>query len=266
MDTVAIILLLVFGLLFGIIGSIAGIGGGGFYISLMIILLAIPIDEARDTSAFIIVFFSFVSFISYFKQGKVDIKLSLIFASFALLGGITSTIIFNIFPIDNSILKIVVASIILISGLNMIQKAVKTLKIERMNQNNRNNNFSLKTLEYKTNLKKGILLFFIAGFIAYLSGIGGGMLFVPILNFLFEIPIHFATAISSTMIFFIGIYNATVRVFIGSINYLVGILIVIGAIFGSILGAKISGKMHRSYLQFFVAAILLALAIRLYFI
>ena len=214
----------------------------------------------------IIVFFSFVSFISYFKKGKVDIKLSLIFAGFALLGGITSTIIFSLFPIDNSILKIVVASIILISGLNMIRKAVKTLKIERMNQNNWNKNFSLETLEYKANLKKGIPLFFIAGFIAYLSGIGGGMLFVPTLNFIFDIPIHFATAMSSAMIFFIGIYNAAVRVFNGGIHYLVGILIVSGAVIGSILGAKISGKMHRSYLQFFVAVVLIILAIRLYFI
>jgi len=71
---------------------------------------------------------------------------------------------------------------------------------------------------------------------------------------------------SSAMIFFIGIYNATVRVFIGGIQYIVGILIASGAIIGSILGTKISGKMHRSYLQFFVAGVLIVLAIRLFFI
>jgi uncharacterized membrane protein YfcA len=273
MDTVAIIIFLVFGVLFGIISSIAGIGGGGFYMSLMILLLAIPINEARDTSTFIIVFFSFVAFISYYRQGKIDIKLSLIFAVFALLGSITATLIFKegqedigFFLIDNTILKFVIASVILISGLNMIRKALKSLKIEKMNRNNRDTEFSLEKLDYKANLKKGIPLFFLAGIIAYLSGIGGGMLFVPTLNFIFGIPIHFATAMSSAMIFFIGIYNAIIRVFTGGIQYLVGILIASGAIIGSILGAEISGKMHRSYLQFFVAAVLIILAIRLYFI
>ena len=77
MDIVVILILLVFGLLFGIISAIAGIGGGGFYMSLMVLLFAIPINEARDTSTFIIVFFSFVAFVSYFRHGKVDIKLSL---------------------------------------------------------------------------------------------------------------------------------------------------------------------------------------------
>ena len=265
MDTVVVIILLLFGLLFGTISSLAGIGGGGFYMSLMILLLAIPINEARDTSSFIIIIFSGVTFINYFRQGKVDIKLSLIFAGFALLGGITSTLFFIAFPIDNTILKIVIASVIFASGLNMIRKALKTFNSQRFNNDKQEFGFSFETFEHNSNLKKGIPLFFLAGFIAYLTGIGGGMLFVPTLSIIFEIPIHFATAISSVMIFFIGIYNATVKIFIGEIYYIGGILIAIGAIFGSIVGTKVSGKMPKSHLQFLVAIVLMALAIRMYF-
>ena len=265
MDIAAIIILLLFGFLFGVISSIAGIGGGAFYMSLMILLLSIPINEARDTSTYIIVLFSSGALISYLRQGKIDIKLSLTFAGFALLGGITATFFFILFPIDNTILKIIIASVVLASGLNMIRKALKILNSERINDSKQEENFSLETLDYRANLKKGIPLFFLAGFVAYLSGIGGGMLIVPILNFLFEIPIHFATAISAAIIFFIGIYNATVRIIIGGIHYLVGILIAIGAIIGSILGAKIAGKMPKKYLQLFVAVVLIGLAIRMYF-
>ena len=265
MDIIVIIILLAFGLLFGIISSIAGIGGGAFYMSLMILLFAIPINEARNTSAFIIVLFSGVAFISYLRQGKVDIKLSLIFAGFALLGGITATLFFIIFPIDNTVLKIVIASVVLTSGLNMIRKTLKTLKSDRIDDNEQEEVFSFEALDYKSNLKKGIPLFFLVGFVAYLAGIGGGMFFVPILSILFGIPIHFATAISTSIIFFIGVYNASVRIIIGGIHYLIGILIGIGAVTGSIVGAKISGKMPKSYLQFFVAIVLIGLAIRMYF-
>jgi len=264
MELILIIILLVFGVLFGIISSVAGIGGGALHMSLMILLFAIPIDEARNTSSFIIVTFSGIAFISYYKQGKVDIKLSLIFASFALLGSITATIFFIFLPIDNTALKIIIASVVLTSGLNMIRKAFTSLKLERLNNSNEIQ-FFFDSYDHKTNLKKAIPLFFLTGFVAYLCGIGGGMLFVPILSILLKMPIFISTAISTTMIFFTGIYNAAVRIAIGKIQYLIGILIGIGAILGSLYGAKLSKKIQKHTLQFFVAVILLGLAIRMYF-
>lgn len=264
MDAILIIILLVFGVLFGIIGSIAGIGGGALHMSLMI--LFISIYEARDTSSFIIFLFSGIASISYFKQGKVNIKLSLIFAGFALLGSITATVIFILFPIDKTVLKIIIASVVLVSGLNMIRKAFNSLKREKLKNNGQEKLFSFDSFDYNTNLKKGIPLFFLAGFVAYLTGIGGGMLFVPILSIIFEMPIFISTATSTAMIFFIGTYNASVRMAIGSINYPIGILIGIGAILGSLYGTKLSKKIRKHHLQFFVAVILIGLAIRMYFI
>ncbi|MFX0081971.1 MAG: sulfite exporter TauE/SafE family protein [Candidatus Hodarchaeota archaeon] len=266
MDLGVIIILLIFGLIFGMISSITGIGGGALYMSLMVLLFTIPIDEARDTSTFIIVLFSGAAFISYFRQGKVDLKLSLIFAFLALLGGITATIFFLLFPIDNYILKIIIASVVFASGLNMIRKAIKSYNLDKKNNDVLEIEFSFENYDYKLKLIKGIPLFFFAGFVAYVSGIGGGMLFVPILSIIFNIPIHYTTAISASMIFFIGIYNAGVRMIIGEIHYLIGILIGIGAITGSLLGARTSSKIPKDYLQFGVAVILIILSIRLYFV
>jgi len=266
MDALLIVILLVFGVLFGIIGSVAGIGGGALHMSLMVLLFAIPIDEARNTSSFIIVLFSGIAFISYFKQGKVDVKLSLIFAGFALLGSIFATIFFILIPIDNTALKIIIASVVLASGLNMIRKAINSLKLKKVNNSIQEIHFSFENFDYNSNLKKGIPLFFLTGFVAYLSGIGGGMLFVPILSIVFSMPIHISTATSTSMIFFLGIYNASVRIAFSKIHLIIGILIGTGAIFGSLYGAKLSKKIKKHNLQFFVAVILIGLAIRMYFI
>lgn len=266
MDLGVIILLLIFGILFGIISSLAGIGGGALYMSLMILLFAIPIDEARNTSTFIIFLFSCAAFISYYRQGKVDLKLTLIFASFALMGSIAATFFFILLPINNYILKVIIASIVLVSGINMIRKAFISYNSDRKNLGVTKIEFSFENYDFKSNLKKGIPLFFLVGFIAYLSGIGGGVLFVPILCILFRIPIHYSTAISASMIFFIGIYNTAARMFISEIHYFIGILIGIGAITGSLIGTKVSNKIPRNYLQFGVAAVLILLAIRMYFI
>ena len=172
----------------------------------------------------------------------------------------------KIFPIDDTVLKIIIASVVLVSGLNMIRKAFNSIKREKLNIMDQEIPFSFDSFDYNTNLKKGIPLFFLAGFVAYLAGIGGGMLFVPILSILFEMPIFISTATSTTMIFFIGIYNASVRMAIGNINYLIGILIGIGAILGSLYGARLSKKIPKHILQFFVAVILIGLAIRMYLI
>jgi len=265
MHAILIVILLVFGVLFGIIGSMAGIGGGALHMSLMTLGFGIPFYIARNTSSFIIVLFSGVASISYFKQGKVNIKLSLFFAGFALLGSISSTIFDIVFPIDDTVLRIVIASVVLVSGLNMIKKALNSLKREKLNIMDQEIPFSFDSFDYKVNLKKGIPLFFLAGFVAHLSGIGGGMLFVPILTILFEMPIYISTATSTTMIFFIGIYNASARIVTGIILPWFGLLIGVGAILGSIYGAKVSKKIRKHYLQFFVAVILLGLAIKMYY-
>lgn len=266
MDLGVIILLLMFGIIFGIISSLAGIGGGAFYMSLMILLFAIPVDEARNTSTFIIFLFSCTTFISYYRQGKIDLKLTVTFGGFALMGSITATIFFLILPINNYVLKVIIASIILFSGINMIRKALVSYNSDKRNLGIAKKEFSFENYDLKSNLKKGILLFFFVGFMAYLSGVGGGMLFVPILCILFHIPIHYSTAISSSMIFFIGIYNTSVRMVFSEIYYVIGILIGIGAITGSFIGAKVSNKIPKDYLQFGVAAVLIFLAIRMYFV
>ncbi|MHA2181260.1 MAG: sulfite exporter TauE/SafE family protein, partial [Promethearchaeota archaeon] len=180
--------------------------------------------------------------------------------------GITATIFFILIPLDNSVLKIIIASVVLVSGLNMIRKAFNTLKQDRLNKSKQEIQFSFDSFDYTSNLKKAIPLFFLAGFVAYLSGIGGGMLFVPILSIIFGLPIYISTATSTMMIFFIGIYNATVRITIGKIHYSIGIIIAIGAIFGSLYGTRLSKKIQKHILQFFVAVILIGLAIRMYFI
>ena len=70
MDTLLIIILLVFGFIFGILSSLAGIGGGVFFVSTMVLLFLMPINIAVDTSAFIILISSGAGFFTYFKEEK----------------------------------------------------------------------------------------------------------------------------------------------------------------------------------------------------
>ncbi|MFX1311329.1 MAG: sulfite exporter TauE/SafE family protein [Promethearchaeota archaeon] len=264
MDIVAIIILLIAGLIFGTISCIAGVGGGIFFVSSMVLIFSIPINIAVDTSAFIILISSGTGFLIYLKDERLDLKQVLIFSSFSILGSIASSLLFLFIEIKNYLLKILFATTLLLAGLNMIYKAIKSNRTNST-QEEQEVEFILSEHDYKTNLKKSIPLFFLAGFIANLLGIGGGIINTPSLHILLKYPIHNATAISTGIIFFTAIYNTIANSIVGEIEYLIGLLIGTGAIFGSIFGAKISGKMSKKYLQFFVAIVLMGLAIRMYF-
>ncbi|NVM19057.1 MAG: sulfite exporter TauE/SafE family protein [Candidatus Lokiarchaeota archaeon] len=264
MDTVVVIILLIAGFLFGTMSSVVGIGGGVFFVSTMVLLFLLPINIAVDTSVFIILISSGAGFFTYFKEEKLHIKQVIIFSTFSILGSITSTILFLFVDLDESILKIIFATTILIAGTNMIYKAIKSRRYNP-SQEEYENNFVLIDHDYKTNLKKSIPLFILAGFTANLLGIGGGIINTPSLHIILQYPIHNATAISIGIIFFTAIYNTIAKSILGQIDYLIGILIGIGAISGSVFGAKISGKIPKNYLQFIVAAVLMGLAIRMYF-
>ncbi len=264
LDWSIISLLLILGFLAGTISVIAGIGGGVFFVTFMTLLFVIPIDIAIDTSTFIILIASAAGFITYYRDKRIDLKRTMIFAVFSILGGLSCMLLLIFINIDNFLLKVLFASILLIAGLNMINKAIKT-KRALNSQPSDNKDFSLKDHDYKTNFKRAIPLFFSAGFIAYLLGVGGGIINTPVLNIVLGYPIHNSTAISTGIIFFTAILNTILKFFFGQIDVFVGIIIAIGAVFGSIFGAKISNKMPKMQLQFFVAIVLMVLAIRMYF-
>jgi len=257
-------LLILLGLLSGMVSAIAGIGGGVFFVSIMTLLFFIPINIAIDTSTFVILFSSLAGFITYLRQKRTSIKLSLFFSVFSIIGSILATILFSVISIDNSMLKFLFALTMLIAGFNMIYKAAKAKNGEDKQEVN-HIEFSLNNESDKISFKKSIPLFILAGFTANLLGIGGGIINTPSLNIVLSFPIHNSTAISTSIIFFTAIYNTIIKSLIGQIDYLIGVLIAIGSILGSIIGAKISKKMPKVFLQFFVAIVLIGLALRMFF-
>ena len=259
-----IFLLLILGLLSGVISTIAGIGGGVFFVSIMTLLFYIPINIAIDTSTFIILFSSLAGFITYLRQKRTNLRLSLLFAAFSILGSILASIFFSFLHVDNLVLKIIFAGTLLIAGINMIYKTLKANKRTK-NQPEDVSIFSLDSHDYKSNFKKSIPYFILAGFVANFLGIGGGIINSPSLNLVLHFPIHNSTAISTSIVFFTAVYNTIIKSITGQIDIIVGIIISIGSILGSIIGAKISKKMPKFYLKLFVSLVLISLAITMFF-
>ncbi|MEA2071586.1 MAG: sulfite exporter TauE/SafE family protein [Asgard group archaeon] len=117
-----------------------------------------------------------------------------------------------------------------------------------------------------------IPLALITGIIASLIGIGGGILMVPILNFIvFEFlveglnqDITLATTISSTVIIFTGLSGSIAFAIQKRIDYIVGLLSACFSVGGAILGKTLQPVLGNKILTIIFACLLILTAIRMF--
>ncbi len=259
-----ILLLFLIGILIGTIAVLSGMGGGVISVPLMTILFMVSEDIAIGTSTLIILISSGFGFILLKRQKRINIKLCLICSIFTIIGSLISTILFIIYPIDNYLLRLIFACVMIYVSINLIFR--KGPANDNSNESeNISENFSLEFKNHKNFFKKGIPLFLLAGFLANLLGIGGGIVNTPTLHYIFQFPIYYATANSTGIIFFTAIYNVIVKSMLGKVDFIMGILMGSGGVIGAYFGAKISQKISRKNLTIILAIVLLMGSVRMFF-
>ncbi len=256
-----ILIVLILGFSIGILSSISGIGGGVMYVPLISLLFFYPINIAVGTSTFIILISSAAGFYTHIRNKATDIRLALIFSSFSILGSLLCTIFFQIlFPINNDLLRIIFAVILILMGIILLNRARKGFK-------NKDEEESIIYEEKqfgdfdKSDLKKSIPLFLFGGFLVNLLGIGGGVVYVPALHIILSFSIHQSVALSTSIIFFTTAFNTVVKSILGVVDFLLGLIVAIGSVFGAIIGAKYLKKIPKFTLQVIIAIVLVTLSI-----
>ena len=81
------------------------------------------------------------------------------------------------------------------------------------------------------------LLAVLAGMVAAMTGVGGGFLIVPILNLVFNLPVHQAVGTSLVTIIFTALFSTFAYARQKRIDYKLGLIFTIGTVPGAILGA-----------------------------
>jgi uncharacterized membrane protein YfcA len=101
-----------------------------------------------------------------------------------------------------------------------------------------------------------LLLGFVAGILSGMFGIGGGLVIVPALVILFELPLRSATGTSLfALLWPVGLLGVGAYWKEGHINVKYGLLIALGLFFGAYLGARVTlsvspAAMKRGYAMF----------------
>ena len=122
-----------------------------------------------------------------------------------------------------------------------------------------------KTVTYTVKKLPGtIIVSLVAGNISGLLGVGGGLFKVPAMHILSGIPMKAATATSNFMIGVTAAASAFIYFAHGHLNPFVASTAALGVLAGSMVGIRISRKIHSKALTWIFAVVLLGISIQLF--
>lgn len=265
-----IILLLIFGFFIGILGSVFGIGGGAFIVPFLVLVFKLPIKYAIAVSLVSIIAVSSSVASVNVEKGLANVRLGIFFEMPMALGSITGS--FLMIKLPSELLQLMFAIIILPVAVSMYLKSKRVEKIDDTEIKEGNgfsvmsyydNNLRKKVYYVPKRLKLGFVFSYLAGMMSGLFGLGGGIVSVPVMNILCNIPMNVAISTSN---FMIGLSACASALILFTKGYVVGeiaVFMVTGVVVGGMIGIKILTRTKNSTLQLIFSFLLMIVSVRM---
>ncbi len=238
--------LILLGFAAGVLGSMIGLGGGIIVVPVLT-FLGFPPTVAASNSLFAALSNAIASTISYSKQKRIvyslGLKLGLLSIPGTILGAIIST------DVAPDIFKILFGFVLIASAAYIfLRKKIET--------------------QEKT-ISKQMIIFaigasFFAGIISSFFGIGGGIIFVPLMVVGMGMAMKKAAPTSQMILLFASLSGVIVHSLLGHPDFLQAGLLAIGSFIGGLVGARLSIDIKERYLQILVSLVILIAAAKLF--
>ena len=244
--------LLIFGIsiAIGVLGSMLGIGGGVFLIPMLSGVVGLPIKTAIGASIVSVIATSTAAGAVYIGKGITHSRLAMILEIAttlgALAGGITAVLI------NPNILEGVFALVLLYVAYTMAFGFKRKVKADKASflATSYADPLTGETVNYGVrNFGAGMAASFVAGNVSGLLGIGGGVIKVPVMNLIMDIPLRAAIATSNFMIGITAATSAVIYYRHGYIDPVVAIPTALGVLIGAQVGSRLGGKVHSENLK-----------------
>ena len=279
--SVNLFVLLAMGAAVGFLSGMFGVGGG-FLITPLLIFYNIPPSIAVATGANQVIASSISGAIAHFKRGTIDFKLG----GMLLLGGVFgSTLGAFVFALLRSLGQLdlfisvlyvgflgIVGGLMLVESLNTIRRSRggAPAPLKRSGQHNWIHRLPLKMRFRASKLFVSVIpvlgLGAAIGFLAAIMGVGGGFIMVPALIYLLKVPTNVVIGTSLFQIIFVTAYTTIVHSTANqTVDVVLAFLLMIGGVAGAQYGAKAGQRLRGEQLRALLAALVLAVALRLGF-
>jgi hypothetical protein len=250
--------LVALGLFAGVYGTMVGLGGGILLVPAFLFLGFDP-RIAAGTSMAVVLANGVSGTISYLRQRRVDVSTALLFAIAGIPGAWLGAVIDQAIP--QRLFSALFALLLAWVGIRLLVTAPAALS-EINDEVHRDDEprpglaphakpgyVSRDFVDaqgtrhaYSYNVAGGTAVSLIAGFVASTFGIGGGIVQVPAMIFLFDFPAHIATATSTMIITVTALVGTASHAVYGDVRWADAVLVAAGAIVGAQIGARIARR------------------------
>lgn len=260
------IVLVLTGAATGILGSMLGLGGGVFLVPLLTLGLGVPIRVAIAASLISVMATAVASASVNLDRGLVNMRLGLLLevatASGALLGGLVAAYL------TQQQLYLMFAVTMASMGLLMAMRSGRRNVIAdhgvdvgvlggRLKEGEQAYVYRVRRLGI------GVVASLVAGAVSGLLGLGGGIIKVPILTTFCGVPIRVAAATSTFMIGITTAASAFLYYGRGEVVLPLTAAVALGALPGSLIGARLSERVATRSLKVLMALVLLGVGLRM---
>ena len=279
--SVNVFVLLAMGAAVGFLSGMFGVGGG-FLITPLLIFYNIPPAIAVATGANQVIASSFSGALAHLKRGTVDIKLGLVLLVGGIFGSSAGAAVFALLraygQLDLAVSLLYVGFLGTVGGMMLIESvnAIRRSRsgqppsLRRPGQHNWIHRLPLKMRFRASKLFVSVIpilgLGAAIGFLAAIMGVGGGFIMVPAMIYLLKVPTNVVIGTSLFQIMFVTAYTTVVQATLNqTVDIVLAFLLMVGGVAGAQYGAKVGQKLRGDQLRALLAALVLAVALRLAF-
>ena len=234
------------GFVAGVLGSMIGLGGGIIVVPVLTFAGFGP-SLAVSNSLFAAFSNAAASTISYSRQKRIEYSIGLKLGLLAIPGTVLGALISS--DVAPGVFKILFGLVLISCSIYIFLRK----KIETKEQN----------------YSKQIMILaiggsFFAGIISSFFGIGGGIIFVPLMVVAMGMGMKNAAPTSQFILLFVSFSGLVTHSFLGHPDFYQALLLSAGAFAGGLIGARLSLEIKERSLQILVSVVIIAAAIKLF--
>lgn len=256
MSFLLIITIFLIGFIGSYISGMVGIGGSIIkypmllYIPPLLGLTAFTAHEVSGLNAIQVFFATIGGVWAYRKGGYLNKQLIIYMGTSILIGGLIGSFASNSLS-ENSI--------------NFVYAILATIAVIMMFMPKSNDDGIEDFSDVTFNRFLASILSFIVGIAAGIVGAAGAFILVPIMIVVLKIPTRMTIATSLAITFISSIGTTVGKVVTGQVVFLPALIMVIASLIAAPLGVNTGKKMNTKYLQWMLALLILASAIKIWF-
>jgi uncharacterized membrane protein YfcA len=250
----------------GLLGAVLGLGGGVFLVPLLTLVFGLPIRAVIAASLFSVIATASASATISLKRGLVNVRLGMLLEVATSIGGLTGSVVASRLTHRQLFLTFAVTlmGMGVLAGLRSARRnVIADLSVDPGRLGGRLVEGATEYVYQVRRLGLAGAASLVAGAIAGLLGLGGGIVKVPVLTTFCGVPIRVAAATST---FVIGVTAAAAAIPYlarGDVSLPLSAAVALGALPGSLAGAWISESVQARSLKLLLAAVLLAVGARM---